>query len=239
MDFEVIASSSGGCCYILCSGNLPPLILDAGVKFSDIQKAMGYATSDAAGVLVTHAHGDHSKAVKNFLAAAIEVYASKECWDELGISSYYGKPLVANESRVIEGWIVLPFTAVHDSPGTLGFMIGDGMGNRALYLTDSAYSPHRFENLTHIYVECNYSREIMHKNTASGAIDQDRFRRTVESHMSLETLLDLLKANDMSKVREIHLLHLSDANSDEVAFADAVRETTGKPVYIAAKRVTA
>jgi phosphoribosyl 1,2-cyclic phosphodiesterase len=60
-------------------------------------------------------------------------------------------------------------------------------------------------------------------------------RRLLRSHFSLENVLDFLKANDMSKVQEIHLLHLSDNNSDEVLFRRRVQEATGKPVYIAGR----
>ena len=51
--------------------------------------------------------------------------------------------------------------------------------------------------------------------------------------MSIETLLDLLRSNDMSKVRQIYLLHLSDNNSDAEAFKRQVRQETGAEVYIA------
>ena len=45
-------------------------------------------------------------------------------------------------------------------------------------------------------------------------IDINRVARTMKSHMSLENLIEFLKVNDLSKVRELHLLHLSDDNSD-------------------------
>ena len=48
-----------------------------------------------------------------------------------------------------------------------------------------------------------------------------------------DTLLDLLRANDMTKVRQIYLLHLSDGNSDAAAFRRQVQQETGAEVYIA------
>lgn len=48
--------------------------------------------------------------------------------------------------------------------------------------------------------------------------------------------IDELKANDLSKVREIWLLHLSDGNSDAERFKREVMELTGKPVYIALEK---
>jgi len=56
---------------------------------------------------------------------------------------------------------------------------------------------------------------------------------TDSAYVSIETLLDLLQANDMSKVRQIYLLHLSDGNSDAEAFKRQVQQETGAEVYIA------
>jgi hypothetical protein len=42
-----------------------------------------------------------------------------------------------------------------------------------------------------------------------------------------------LKANDLSKVQEIWLLHLSEQNSCEKRFKEEVQKITGKPTYIA------
>jgi len=41
----------------------------------------------------------------------------------------------------------------------------------------------------------------------------------------------MLKANDLSKCREIHLLHLSDGNSDEQLMRQKVEAATGIPTY--------
>lgn len=50
--------------------------------------------------------------------------------------------------------------------------------------------------------------------------------------MSLETCIELLKANDLSKVKEIHLIHLSDSNSDAEEFRRTIEDMTKIPVYI-------
>lgn len=57
--------------------------------------------------------------------------------------------------------------------------------------------------------------------------------RLLTSHFSLENVKEFLKANDLSQVREIWLLHLSDGNSDQVRFKREIMELCGKPVYVA------
>ena len=44
---------------------------------------------------------------------------------------------------------------------------------------------------------------------------------------------DFLRANDLSRVKEIHLLHLSDENSNAERFKREIQEISGKPVYVA------
>lgn len=51
--------------------------------------------------------------------------------------------------------------------------------------------------------------------------------------MSLETVKGFLAANDLSRVREIWLLHLSDDHSDAERFRREVMELTGKEVHVA------
>lgn len=51
-------------------------------------------------------------------------------------------------------------------------------------------------------------------------------------NMSLETLLDFLKVNALSKLQEIWLLHLSDSNSDEALIREKIAKVTGKLIYI-------
>jgi phosphoribosyl 1,2-cyclic phosphodiesterase len=51
--------------------------------------------------------------------------------------------------------------------------------------------------------------------------------------MSIQSTLELLEANDLSSVKNIVLIHLSDNNSDAVSFKKPVEEQTGLPTTIA------
>lgn len=235
IDFRSLASSSAGCCYLLTAGSSQPLLIDAGLRLQQIQQAIGFTISNLAGCLISHGHGDHVRAVRGLLERGVHCYASAETFNRLGCTGHHrAHPIFAETTTQIGDWSVTPFDAVHDLP-TFGFVLQHGGGGRLLYLTDTAYSRYRFDGLTHIAIECNYSRELLRNNTLRGDIHTERYKRTVRNHMSLERLLDMLRANDLSRVQEIHLLHLSDANSDEAEFADAVRRATGKPVYVADK----
>ncbi|WP_281253736.1 hypothetical protein [Sporomusa silvacetica] len=44
-----------------------------------------------------------------------------------------------------------------------------------------------------------------------------------------------MKANDLSMVREIYLIHLSSGNSDAYRFKREIAELTGKMIFVAGK----
>jgi len=120
-----------------------------------------------------------------------------------------------------------------DAAEPLAFLLANQDGERLLYATDTYFIRYRFQGLTHILIEANYSLDILKRNVEAGTVDKALKNRILKSHFSLENVKQFLKANDMSKVQEIWLLHLSDGNSDAERFKREVMELTGKPTYIA------
>src|SRR5699024_9187141 len=130
-------------------------------------------------------------------------------------------------------WKVLPFDVEHDVNEPLGFLLMNKQGEKLLFATDTYYVRYRFKGLTHIMIEANYSMDILEENIASGIVTKIMRKRLIRSQFSLENVKEFLRANELSKVQEIHLMHLSNNNSDENRFKKEIQELTGKPVYIA------
>ena len=86
------------------------------------------------------------------------------------------------------------------------FITSTATGERLLFMTDSYYTEYKFPGLTTIMIEANHSADAI-----SGDPRAHRLRR---SHMSIENCIELLKANDLTSVREIWLIHLSSSNGD-------------------------
>jgi phosphoribosyl 1,2-cyclic phosphodiesterase len=82
-------------------------------------------------------------------------------------------------------------------------------------------------------IECNYSIDILNQNVKNGRIPVVQKNRIIKSHFGLENVKDFLKANDLSKVNEIWLLHLSNRNSNAEQFKREIQELTGKLVKVA------
>jgi ribonuclease BN (tRNA processing enzyme) len=84
--------------------------------------------------------------------------------------------------------------------------------------------------LNNLIIECNYSEEILDNKLNNKEFLRDRI---IGSHLSLETLLEMLAKNDLSKVNNIVLIHLSDSNSNAVQFKNIVRKATNCNVTVA------
>lgn len=231
MDITILASSSRGNCYLVTDGGAP-LLLECGIRFQDIRQGIGFGLSQLAGCLVTHEHGDHARAIADVMKAGVDVYASAGTFQALGVTGHRAHPVKAMQQVRIGKWAVLPFDTVHDAEEPLGFLVAGPTG-KLLYVTDSGYCKYKFQGLTHVLIEANHSVELLRQGVANGTIPVAHKNRVMRNHMSLETCLGVLKANDLSQVREIHLIHLSDSNSDADGFKRAVAAATGKPVFVA------
>ncbi|SFM28707.1 Phosphoribosyl 1,2-cyclic phosphodiesterase [Gracilibacillus orientalis] len=230
---KTLASSSKGNCYYVTDGNTP-LVLEAGINFREIRKALDFNTSNLAGCLITHEHGDHCKGLKDVLRAGIDCYASDGTWDALLLDGHHrGHPVKSHEPFTIGTWTIMPFDAQHDVSEPLGFLLANKAGDKLLFATDTYYIKYKFKNVSHMLIECNYSKEILDRNIEEGITPKVMRKRLLRSHFSLENVKEFLKANDLSRVQEIHLLHLSDSNSDEALFKREIQQLTGKVVYIA------
>ena len=175
---------------------------------------------------------DHSKAVKDIMRAGIDCYISAGTAEALGLSGHRVHIIKARQQFRIGTWTILPFDTQHDATEPLGFLLANQDGERLLYATDTYFIRYRFRGLTHILVECNYALDILQKNVAAGLVPAAVKDRVLRSHFSLENVKGFLRANDLSEVREIHLLHLSDNNSDTERFKREIQGLTGKPVYV-------
>lgn len=231
IEIKALATGSKGNCYYITDGQTP-LLLEAGIAFKDIQKRLNFQTSSIAGCLVSHEHKDHCKSVTDVIKNGINCYMSKGTADALEINHHRINYIEAKKQFQLGTWTVLPFDIEHDVADPLGFLLVNDAGDKLLFATDTYYIKYKFNGLTHLMVECNYSLDILNGNIASGRVPKVMKKRLLRSHFSLENFKAFLMANDLSKVQEIHLLHLSDNNSDEKRFKQEIQALTGKLVFV-------
>lgn len=231
IDIFPLASGSNGNCYRIDDGRTP-LLLECGIPYKEIQKKLNFRISEIAACLISHEHQDHSKAVKDLMKAGIDCYMSQGTAEALGVSGHRLHIIKTRQQFQLGSWTVLPFETQHDAAEPFGFLLANQAGDKLLYATDTYYIRYKFRGLTHIMVECNYAADILKTNVKAGLVEPALKSRILKSHFSLENVKNFLKANDLSKIQEIWLLHLSDGNSDAERFKREIQELTGKMVFI-------
>ena len=228
MQLKVIGTGSKGNAYLL-ENEEEALLIECGVRFSKIKEGLNGNLSKVVGARQSHCHGDHSKGIKEALNAGIDVYMSDSDKQLLDISHHRAKTIEPFKSFKIGGFNIKPFDVLHDVP-CFGFLINHSETGNVLFLTDLIFSAYTFKNLNNIIIEANYDEAIAKRNLN----DMEFLRnRIIKSHMSLDTCVKTLKANDLSKVNNIVLIHLSDSNSNEILFRETVSKATGKNVTVA------
>lgn len=229
-----LASSSAGNAYAITDGRTP-LLLEAGLNYRSMQIALNFKMSQIDACLITHEHLDHCKSVRELLKNGFDVYASAGTWAALDIVHHRAHVVEAHTPFTIGTWSILPFDVQHDVSEPMGYLLANQSGDKLVFLTDTYYCRYRFEGLTHIMLETNYSLKILDDNIAAGRVPAVMRKRLIRSHFSIEHAKEFLLANDLTKVVEIWLLHLSDTNSDEASFKREIQQLTGKQVYVAGR----
>lgn len=219
MVLKVLGSSSSGNCYILES-DTEALIIEAGLPFMEVKKALNFNVRKIVGVICSHRHLDHSKYIAEYENAGIRVwkpYFDNDAGYEIE-TRYFGKKFTVRDFDLVHDVDCLGFHIQHQDIGSL------------VYATDTEYIKYRFKNLNHILVEANYSDDLIDNE----AVNREHVLR---GHMSLQTALDFISTNDNPALRNVVLLHLSDKNSDSEQFLQKTKETVkyGADCYIAEK----
>lgn len=213
MELKCLGSSSAGNCYLL-ENETECLVIEAGVPFKEVKKALDFNVRKIVGVVVSHSHGDHAKYIKEYETAGIKVLKPYEAED-------YAKRFSYGDFRII------PFPLVHDV-SCFGFHIIHPEMGSLIYASDTEYIKWRFKDVNHILVECNYSKKFLQ----DGAENRSH---VLTGHMELQTTLDFLRANNNKMLQNVVLLHLSSRNSDEALFKAEADRIVECPVYIAKK----
>lgn len=234
MKLTCLGSSSKGNSYVLTDSKGYSIVLECGVPIKELKKALNFDLSKVLGSFCTHAHKDHSGRIKEYCEAGINVFVEEKNKGLITWGNHRLKLFKEQSEINLGGFKLKSFALIHDVP-TVGFLIENPEMGRAVFITDTKYLSFHFPGLDHILIEANYSVEIMNERLISGSLQGYLRNRIMESHLSLETCKEFLQVNNLSKVKSIILLHLSDGNSDENRFIKEVRELTGKAVFVADK----
>lgn len=228
MKLKILGSGSSGNCYILENDN-EALIIEAGLPFMEVKKALNFNIMKIKAVLITHLHSDHHFYWFQYVRAGIAVF---EPFKLEGASLRFDNSqfiIQAFENRDRSGrWLH------NNSDGSecpcYGFYITHPEMGSFVYASDTEYIKYRFKGLNHILCEANYDMQFVDR-------DEPNYEHRLRGHMSLDTALQFISTNDNPALRNVVLIHLSDKSGDPALFKQRTEETIkyGANVYIAEK----
>ena len=205
-----VATGSSGNCYLLNSDD-ETLVIEAGVPFMEVKKALDFNVKRIACVVISHCHGDHAKYVHEYERFGIPVW-----------KPYQDSNL--RQKKAFGQFTVWSFDNVHDVP-CVGYQITHPDGLRLMYATDTQYVKYTFKNLTAMLVEMNWDEDYVDKK-------EPKYRHILKGHLSKQTSLDCIKANLNLSMSHIILCHLSDGHAHPAEFVTAVKEITPEFVTV-------
>lgn len=212
MELKVLGSGSSGNCYIL-ENDTEALIIEVGLPFKEVKKALDFNIRKIVGVVVSHCHLDHAKYVAEYEKAGIPVFKPYDETIACPFKIKYGR------------FFIQAFRLVHDVP-CYGYYISEPSLSTLVYASDTEYIKYRFQGLNHILVEANYSKDLV------SDIPEKR-RHVLTGHMEIKTTCEFLKANNNPGLRNVILLHLSNESASDTEFLDRAKRVVDCPVYVA------
>lgn len=233
MKIKTLASGSTGNAYLVSDGPTT-LLLECGISIRELMRRSRFTLSSVAACLITHEHKDHSRAARDILARGIPLYCSEGTAGFIGIQGSVGYHPMRHKQRVDIGtFAVLPLSAYHDAIEPLGWLLeSTRTGERMVFFTDTGRIEDPFLPLDHIMIECNHmGAESMADTNAYQA------QRVLENHLSLQDCIAFLAHQDLSRVRDIRLIHISNRHGDPDAMRRAVAAATGKRIIIAEEEI--
>lgn len=230
MKLTVIGSSSKGNAYALQAESGETLLLEAGVPLSRARTIAHVRTSRCVGILVSHAHGDHCRCIREYAKAGIPVYSTPQVADSLGTGAVAMQP---GTTCHIGPFSVTPIAVKHDVP-CLSFLIHhEEMGS--LYFFTDCYSMHTaIQGVRTFLCECNYEDGLLQKAVSEGHTPASQADRVRLSHLSQAHAIEFLQeCRAEESAAQIVLIHGSSRHLSAARAVSKFQQVLGVPTYYA------
>lgn len=233
--FRCLASGSSGNCFYLGT-HKQGILIDAGISARTIQKhlrSMGLDYANIMGVLVTHDHADHIRAVGTLGERVhLPIFASRLIHE--GINRNYGVQEKLRTSQryynIGEEWELMgmkinTFSVSHDSTQCVGYVI-DYQDQRFMIATDcgepNAEMEAYIQTANHVVIEANHDEQMLLNGPYPTYLKQRILSQ--KGHQSNVTCGRLLAENYHEQMRNVFLCHLSHENNDPKVAMNTITE---------------
>lgn len=229
MRLLTLGSGSSGNCYLL-ENETECLIIEAGLPYMDVKKALVFNTRKIVGVIAGHRHSDHSGYIKDYARAGIRSLATSDFWNENAGEWWFQYGEKYDETREyfkIGNFGIKAFPLKHSVP-CFGFYITHPDMGILVYASDTEYIKYTFKGVNHFLVEANYSTELVERDSA-------KYEHQITGHMNIDTTCRFLKKNNNCNLKTVTLCHISADCGNAEDFKARAEEVVDCPVYVARK----
>ena len=200
MVLKVLGSGSSGNTYLL-ENETECLVIEAGVKYSEVKKAIDFQTRKIVGVVVSHIHKDHSKYVSEYLKAGIPVFRPydmdteiEKMQEQFGLFKFKAFSLTDKNNKFMHN------NAYGSECPCYCFYITHSDMGKLVYISDTELVKWNFakHKINHILIEANHSASLIDRNSA-------KFTHQITGHMNIDTTCKFLEVNNSPMLRNVIL----------------------------------
>lgn len=223
MNIKAITTGSSGNLYLINTINNNKYLLECGLDEKTIRKHLFNRNdyiNEYKGCFISHIHSDHSESAK-WVKKYMPIYSNYEVAEKLNVD--YLKP---NKAREFEDFSIMPFIVEHGNVENYGYIFKDKL-SKVLFITDFAGFEDNISNIefTEIFIECNWTRELMEEalERTKDTPEYKKYERQFNTHCGLSLLMELLPQLNLSKCKQIHLIHASKEVCDKTLAITTLR----------------
>lgn len=232
MKLIVIGSSSKGNSYALQADTGEILLLEAGVPYKEVKRAIGYKTTNIVACLVSHRHLDHAKYIGEYTKAGIIIYSNAN------VSQRFPgcvNSLLCEGTYALGGFSVIPFWVEHDEDApNYGYLIRHKEMGTLFFATDCYNLKFVIRGCRTYMTECNYSDVLLNKAIEEGKTPRSQADRVRLSHMSMEHAITWLQdCGAEQTARQIILIHGSSRHLNPDLAVSKFQQVLGIPTFYA------
>ncbi len=230
-----LGSGSKGNALFIESENAQVLI-DCGFSFADLLlrfNAVGGDVEKLKGVVITHEHIDHIRALKNLVKDHnIKVFVHEDLKEalEIKMNMKLNNVYIFKGEFFIEDILFKPIEVSHDSHKCYGYTFSVGYDSASLLtdlgeVTKDIYDSIKGSKL--VYLESNYEESMLRANIKYPPVLKRRIL-SKSGHLSNRIASQVVARLAMDGVSQVVLVHLSEDNNDPRVVYNAMIDELAK-----------
>ncbi len=209
------------------------ILLDCGFSTKEVERRLaklGRTAESLTAIVVTHEHSDHVSGAgrlsrKYNIPVWLTVGTSHACRDSDFYSTHY---INSHTDFEIEALNLHPFPVPHDAREPCQFVFSDGASRLGVVTDLGYYTPHiisHLDKLDSLLLECNYDERML----LGGAYPQSLKKRVHggKGHLDNKHASELLKKLNLTQLKNIVGMHVSEKNNTEEYALNALCEGLG------------